>query len=60
MTIKEARKAAGLSQQKMSDMLEIPLSTIKKWETEVRKPPAWAEKLIVEKLNSIRDNKTSQ
>lgn len=55
MTIKEARIEAGLTQQHMSELLEIPLPTIKKWETEVRKPPVWAEKLIIEKLQGMRN-----
>lgn len=55
MTIKEARSEVGITQQRMSELLDIPLSTIKKWETEIRKPPEWAEKLIVEKLLSLKE-----
>lgn len=32
MTIKEARKAAGLTQQALSDWLGIPKRTIENWE----------------------------
>ena len=53
-TIKEARHEAGLSQQKMSDLLGIPKSTIEKWEMGIRNPPAWAEALIIEKLERMR------
>lgn len=53
MNIKEARQAAGLSQRKMSALLEIPLRTIEDWEAGTRKPPAYIERLIVEKLISI-------
>lgn len=53
-SIKEARNAAGLSQQKMSDLLGIPKSTIEKWEMGIRKPPEWAEALIIEKLEGIK------
>lgn len=59
-TIKEARKEAGLSQQKMSDMLKIPKSTIEKWEMGIRKPPEWAVMLIVEKLESMGGRKTAE
>lgn len=52
-TIKEARKAAGLSQQKMADILEIPKRTIENWERGVNQPPRYVEKLIVEKLEAI-------
>lgn len=50
MTIKEARKAANLTQQAMSDTLGIPLRTIVSWEIGERKPPAWVEKLILDAL----------
>lgn len=59
-TIKEARHEAGLSQQKMSDLLGIPKSTIEKWEMGIRKPPEWAEVLIIEKLESMGGRKTAE
>jgi len=52
-TIKKARHKAGLSQQKMADLTGIPRRTIEDWERGVRKPPEWAEKLIVDKLLQI-------
>ena len=52
MTIKEARIAAGLTQKQMSELFDIPLRTIESWEAEVRRPPAYVEKLIIEKLIS--------
>lgn len=54
MTIKEARLTAGLTQQQMSDLLEIPKRTIENWETGSRKCPKWAEKLIIDKLQSMK------
>lgn len=51
--IKMARKAAGLTQQGMSDIFGIPKRTIGNWETGVNSPPDWAERLIIEKLHSI-------
>ena len=53
MTIKEARISARLTQQQMSDLLEIPKRTIEEWERGTRTPPGYVEKLIVEKLNKI-------
>lgn len=50
MNIKEARQSAGLSQAKMAEIFEIPKRTIESWETGERKPPAYVEKLIIEKL----------
>lgn len=57
MSIKEARIAAGLTQKEMSDLLEIPKRTIEDWEAGRRKCAIWAEKLIVEKLERISEEK---
>lgn len=54
MTIKDARIKAGLTQRAMSDALGIPLRTIEDWEAGKRKPPEWAEKLVVEKLEKMK------
>lgn len=58
MEIKKHRQAAGLTQQQFSDMFEIPLDTVKNWDAGRRYPPVWAEKLIIEKLETLK--KTSQ
>ena len=52
--IKEARISAGMTQEELSKTLEIPLDTIKNWESGRRVPPVWAEKLIIEKLKTYR------
>ena len=52
-TIKEARQAAGLSQQGVTDALGIPRRTLQDWETGKRTPPGWAEALVIEKLEKI-------
>lgn len=56
MTIKEARKKAGLTQAEMSKIFEIPRRTLEDWESQKRKPAPWAEKLIIEKLEWIAKN----
>lgn len=57
LTIKEARLNAGLTQARMSELLEIPKRTIGDWETGTRKPPAYVEKLIIRELERIaKDN----
>ena len=53
MTIKEARKAAGLTQQAMSDLLKIPKRNIENWEAGKNSPPEWAERLIIKELEAI-------
>lgn len=57
-TIREARQAAGLSQQGVTDALGIPKRTLQDWEAGKRTPPGWAEALVIEKLEKIaQDNK---
>ena len=46
----EARKKAGLTQQEMSIILDIPKKEIAEWEKGISKCPSWAVKLIIEKL----------
>lgn len=53
MRIKEYRQAAGLSQKQFSELFEIPIDVVKSWDSGRRKPPGWAEKLIIEKLEQI-------
>lgn len=53
--IRKWRMNALLTQQKFSDIFEIPLRTIESWEGEKRNPPAYVEKLIVEKLKNITE-----
>lgn len=55
MTIKEARVSAGLTQQQFADIFEISIDTVKSWDSGRRRPPAWAEKLVIEKLERIKD-----
>ena len=57
MTIKEARQAAGLTQAEMSKLLGIPRRTVESWDMGERKPPAYVEALIVEKLRRIAAEK---
>ena len=59
--IKEARKAAGLSQQGVTDALGIPKRTLQDWESGKRTPPEWAEALVIEKLEKIaQDNQAAR
>lgn len=59
-TIKEARQAAGLTQQAMSELLGIPKRNIENWEGGQRKPPTWAEALVVEKLERIAHDSSGE
>lgn len=60
MTIKEARLNAGLTQARMSEILEIPKRTIGDWETGTRKPPAYVERLVIRELERIAENNNKE
>lgn len=53
-TIKEKRLRAGISRAEMSRILDIPIRTLENWESGTNRPPEWAEKMIIEKLNEIQ------
>lgn len=48
--LQKARKAAGLSQQGMSDRMLIPKRTIEKWETGERIPPHYVQRFVLNEL----------
>ncbi len=53
--IKNARTASGMTQKQFSELFEIPIDVVKSWDSGRRKPPEWAEKLIIEKLNMLKE-----
>lgn len=55
MTIKEARKAAGMTQQSLADLLGIPKRTIEDWDSGKHRPPEYVERLIVDRINMERE-----
>ena len=55
--IKEARLTTGLSQQQMSDVMEIPIRTIQDWESGRRKCPPYVERLVIKELNEIKEGR---
>lgn len=48
--IRAARLKAGLTQQEMSDLLEIPKRTIEEWEGGRRKCPEYTKKMVIREL----------
>lgn len=52
---RNARNAAGLTQQQMSDIFKIPKRTIEDWETGRRNPPEYVKILVIEKLTAISE-----
>lgn len=55
MTIKEYRKAAGLTQKQFSELFEIPIDVVKSWDSGRRNPPEWVKKLIAKELERIKE-----
>ena len=56
-TIKEARLTAGLTQQAMADLFEIPKRTIENWEAGKRNPPPYVARLVLAELKRIAEEK---
>ena len=46
MDIRQMREQTGLSQSKFAMMFDIPLSTLRDWEQERRKPPKYVINMI--------------
>ena len=55
--IRDARKAAGLTQAGMSETMGIPKRTIEDWEAGKASPPEWAKRLVLKELAEIAENK---
>lgn len=49
-----ARQAAGLSIKGLADLLGAPYRTVQNWCDGSRVPPAWLQRLIVEKIERSR------
>ena len=56
MTIKEIRKACGMTQAEMAKQLNIPLRTIENWDGGQRKPPDYVVELIQYRLLGMLKN----
>lgn len=54
---KIAREAAGLTQKGMSDLMEIPIRTIQKWESGERTPPPYVRRFVLNELQAIAESK---
>lgn len=50
--IRYAMKKAGLNIKKLSELLEAPYRTVQDWVAGRKRPPAWCQKLIIEKIEA--------
>lgn len=55
--IKEIRRLAGLSQQKFSEMYDIPCRTVENWESKKSSPPIYVVELLRFKVEADLLNK---
>lgn len=53
--LKETRVSLGFTQKQVAEMLGIPKRTIENWEGGVNKCPDYVERLIIEKLQRIKE-----
>ena len=55
--LREARKDAGLTQQQLADMTQIPKRTIESWEgvgKAGRAPAEWCQRLVLQEIARIK------
>jgi transcriptional regulator with XRE-family HTH domain len=52
--LKAAKKAAGLTQQKMADQMLIPKRTIEEWERGNNVPPSYVQRFVLNELESLK------
>lgn len=51
--LKQARSAAGLTQQSMADRMHISRRTIEKWEIGERIPPEYVQRFVLNELHAL-------
>ncbi len=55
--IREARKAAGLTQLQVKELLGIPTRTQQDWEAGKRNPAPWLEEMVIREYKRIAKDK---
>lgn len=55
--LREARKAAELTQQRMADLMLIPKRSIENWEAGERTPPPYVQRFVLNELQGLGANK---
>lgn len=55
--LKAAKKAAGMTQLKMSEQMEIPKRTIEDWERGINVPPEYVQRFVLKELAEIAQKK---
>ena len=53
---KEARAKAGITQDGMSERMQIPKRTIQDWEGGKRTPPPYVQRFVLNELEQLAEN----
>lgn len=53
--LKQAKKAAGMTQQKMADLMLIPKRTIEEWERGNNIPPTYIQRFVLNELEALAE-----
>ena len=53
--IRYAREQMGMSIKEMSDYLDAPYRTVQDWNSGLKRPPKWCERLIFDKIMELKD-----
>lgn len=53
--LKKAKKAAGLTQQGMADLMLIPKRTIEEWERGNNIPAEYVQRFVLNELESLKN-----
>ena len=56
--LRAARLGAGLTQQRMADLMLIPKRSIENWEAGERTPPPYVQRFVLNELQSLGANKS--
>lgn len=51
---KEARAETGLSGAKLAERMLIPIRTLENWESGVRTPPVYVQRLVLNELEELK------
>ena len=52
--LKEARKAAGLTQKTMAERMLIPRRTLEDWERDINVPPEYIQRFVLNELETLK------
>jgi transcriptional regulator with XRE-family HTH domain len=56
--LRAARLGAGLTQQRMADLMLIPKRSIENWEAGGRTPPPYVQRFVLNELQSLGADQT--